>query len=138
MHQYHNEFLGKSMPSMKESNSKPNNQIVYPLELFHLPIFNPQSLQQHPVFNQPQDSAAVFSNKIVPVTMRLLLLTTLLALLATLVLATDGITCRSDNSNGENNRDIVQAINAFCGCTWDLVSTVFHLPHPFTPITPLP
>lgn len=65
--------------------------------------------------------------------MRLLLLTTLLALLASLVLATDGITCRSDSSNGENNRDIVQAINAFCGWTWDLVSLVS--PPPFIPVT---
>lgn len=73
--------------------------------------------------------------------MRLLLLTTLLALLATLVLATDGITCRSDSSNGENNREIVQAINAFCGWAWDLVSTVFHFPSslpPLIPITPSP
>jgi hypothetical protein len=59
--------------------------------------------------------------------MRLLLLTTLLALLAllaTLVLAEpDTVVCRSSNWNGEQNRDIVQAINAFCGWTWDLVST---------------
>lgn len=68
--------------------------------------------------------------------MRLLLLTTLLALLATLVLATDGITCRSDSSNGENNLDIVQAINAFCGWTWDLVSTV--PPSSSPPTTPSP
>jgi len=68
--------------------------------------------------------------------MRLLLLTTLLALLATLVLAEpDTVVCRSSNWNGEQNRDIVQAINAFCGWTWDLVSTLrllfshMHFPH---------
>ena len=53
--------------------------------------------------------------------MRLLLLATLLALLASLVLASDTIDCRSSNRNGEQNREIVQAINAFCGWTWDLV-----------------
>lgn len=61
--------------------------------------------------------------------MRLLLLTALLALLASLVLANDTIDCRSSNRNGEQNREIVQAINAFCGWTWDLVSSpVFSLP----------
>lgn len=64
--------------------------------------------------------------------MRLLLLTTLLALLATtLVLAaTDTEICRSSDRNGDGNRDVTQAINNFCGWTWDLVSTVpvFHLP----------
>lgn len=59
--------------------------------------------------------------------MRLLLLTALLALLASLVLANDTIDCRSSNRNGEQNREIVQAINAFCGWTWDLVSPVFSL-----------
>lgn len=66
--------------------------------------------------------------------MRLFTLTTLLALLATLVLAEpDTVTCRSSNWNGEQNRDIVQAINAFCGWTWDLVST---LRLPFSGISP--
>lgn len=53
--------------------------------------------------------------------MRLIFLTALLALLASLVLANDTIDCRSSNRNGEQNREIVQAINAFCGWTWDLV-----------------
>lgn len=67
--------------------------------------------------------------------MRLFTLTTLLALLATLVLAEpDTVTCRSSNWNGEQNRDIVQAINAFCGWTWDLVSA---LRLPFSRIPPL-
>lgn len=67
--------------------------------------------------------------------MRLLTLTTLLTLLATLVLAqTDGITCRSVSWNGEGNRDIVQAINAFCGWTWDLVSIKSSHPIPSHPI----
>ena len=58
--------------------------------------------------------------------MRLLLLTTtILALLASLVLAADTVVCRSSNRNGENNREIVQAINAFCGWTWDLVRSFF-------------
>lgn len=57
--------------------------------------------------------------------MRLLILTALLALLASLVLANDTIDCRSSNRNGEQNREIVQAINAFCGWTWDLVRLSF-------------
>jgi hypothetical protein len=72
--------------------------------------------------------------------MRLLLLTTLLALLATtLVLAaTDTEICRSSDRNGDGNRDVTQAINNFCGWTWDLVSTVIlHLPHPFPPSYPV-
>lgn len=73
--------------------------------------------------------------------MRLLLLTTLLALLATtLVLAaTDTEICRSSDRNGDGNRDVTQAINNFCGWTWDLVCTcsLHHLPlfpltQPFT------
>jgi hypothetical protein len=65
--------------------------------------------------------------------MRLLLLTTLLALLATLVLAAgDTETCRSSDRNGDQNRDVIQAINAFCGWTWDLVSS-----SPFTSLIPL-
>ena len=74
--------------------------------------------------------------------MRFLFLTALLALLAGLVLANDTIDCRSSNRYGDQNREIVQAINAFCGWTWDLVSSTsihffrsfsfslaHHLPH---------
>lgn len=57
--------------------------------------------------------------------MRLLILTALLAFLASLVLANETIDCRSSNRNGEQNREIVQAINAFCGWTWDLVRVFF-------------
>ena len=63
--------------------------------------------------------------------MRLYLLTALLAslLLATLVSAGGDVAdCRSSSRNGKGNFDIIQAINNFCGPTWDLVSNQF-LPH---------
>ena len=69
--------------------------------------------------------------------MRLLILTALLALLASLVLANDTIDCRSSNRNGEQNREIVQAINAFCGWTWDLVRLPFSV-SPSTHTSPFP
>jgi hypothetical protein len=56
--------------------------------------------------------------------MRLPILLTFLATLLPSVLAaaTDTSVCRSSQRNGKNNFDIVQAINNFCGPTWDLVS----------------
>lgn len=58
--------------------------------------------------------------------MRLPILLTFLATLLPSVLAaaTDTSVCRSSQRNGKNNFDIVQAINNFCGPTWDLVSTI--------------
>lgn len=53
--------------------------------------------------------------------MRLFLVIAFLALVAS-VFAGGTSTCRSGQQNGRNNFDIVQAINNFCGPTWDLVN----------------
>ena len=138
------------MPSMKGKASRHKQSIVKSTNLPTNPLLLYHSHPQSPTSPVPPEikkshSTAVSDKYPTTETMRLLFLTTLLALLATLVLASDTIDCRSSNRNGEKNRDIVQAINALCGWTWDLVRSTNHpftlhtspqpLPIPITPIT---
>ena len=103
-------------------NCKKINRSLDPSTYSTLPIFN---LQSHLKLTTKHNKTLQQSSSIQLKTMRLLLLTTLLALLATtLVLAaTDTEICRSSDRNGDGNRDVTQAINNFCGWTWDLVCT---------------
>ena len=146
MHQYHNEALGRQMPlnerkrqvrKSQQSNCKFKSSSNLSCRI---PYPQSPSLSSSTQSNKPQDSAVVFPKA--TQTMRFLFLTALLALFAGLALANDTIDCRSSNRYGDQNREIVQAINAFCGWTWDLVSSTsihffrsfsfslaHHLPH---------
>jgi hypothetical protein len=55
--------------------------------------------------------------------MRIFILAAFLALVAS-VFAGDTSTCRSSDRYGKGNFDLIQAINKFCGNTWDLVRII--------------